>query len=153
MKKIVALLLCVLTLIACSTTTNKVSPADLLQHNFVLTQYDAQFVPVKEMQFRLEFGEKMFVSGSMCHTFSGFGSLNNDVLKVATLSIADNQYSNIQRDKEASLTLCQEPLANELDTVLHKMLTEGVRIQLNKNILELKTESHRLVYVLRDWVY
>lgn len=153
MKKIVSLLFCILVLAACNTTSHKVSSADLLHHNFVLTQYNGQPLNLKGMQFRLEFGENMFVSGSMCHTFSGFGSLKNDVLKVTALSITDNQYLNRQQDKGVSSTLCQEPLYQELDVVMHKMLTEGAQIQLNQNVLELKSESHRLVYELRDWVY
>lgn len=152
MTKIVSFLFCVLTLVACSTTSNQVSSTDLLHHNFVLTQYDGQPINVKDMQLRLEFGENMFVSGSMCHTFSGFGSLENNVLKVAALSISDNQYSNTPQGKGTPVTSCKEPLYKELDSVIHKMLAEGVQVQMNKNVLELKSESHRLVYELRDWV-
>lgn len=152
-KKITYLLFCFLTLAACVTPSRQVSTTDLLHHNFVLTQYDNRPIKTKGMQLRLEFGEKMFVSGSMCHTFSGFGSLKDDVLKVEKISVGENSQIQARKNKDGALVSCDDPLFYELDDTIKNMLTDGVQIQLDKNILTLKSKSHTLVYVLKDWVY
>jgi heat shock protein HslJ len=142
MKKALALFVLSILISGCASNSNNNNSGlqkELIHRNYVLINYDGQTIEPKNMSPRIEFGETFFVSGAMCNSFAGQGSLRGDVLKVSNMA--------------ATQAMCMDDVRNQLDGVISEMLTKGVKIKLEDKILTLTNKKHTLIFTNRDWVY
>ena len=134
MNKFAALLAAGMLLSGC-VYNSKVSTN--AEHRFVLTSVNGQALPASQTPPpEISFGEKMYVSGTMCNGFSGEGKLSDGELKVEQLAMTRK--------------LCADPQRNALDNTLSKMLRDGAQVDLTENQLTLATADQSLVYKLAD---
>ena len=138
MNKFAALLAAGMLLSGCVYNSKVSTNAEQLQHHrFVLTSVNGQALPASQTPPpEISFGEKMYVSGTMCNGFSGEGKLSDGELKVEQLAMTRK--------------LCADPQRNALDNTLSKMLRDGAEVDLTENQLTLATADQSLVYKLAD---
>jgi heat shock protein HslJ len=136
-KKNLALLAAVGMMLAGCVSTSKVTtqPEQLQHHRFVLESVNGKNV-TSQKPLELSFGEKMYISGNMCHQFTGEGTLSDGELKVKNVAMTK--------------MLCTDPQLNQLDQTLAAMLHDGVQVDLTENQLTLGTSNDSLVYKLAD---
>jgi len=144
MKKASLLFLFAILLTGCIDPANipnaaPVSQTDLLHRNYLLINYDGQTITPKNMSPRISFNETFHISGAMCNSFAGRGTLKNNVLKVANMI--------------STQTLCMDDIRNELDVVINEMLTKGVYLSLEDKTLTLSNKEHTLIFTHRDYVF
>lgn len=83
MKRLIPLTILGLLLAACQTHQVNAKNDDqalenkLMHHRFILTEVNGKAINSKQTAPSLSFGEKMFVSASMCNDFNGFGDIKN----------------------------------------------------------------------------
>lgn len=116
-----------------------VSQSDLLHRNYLLINYDGKTITPKNMSPRISFNETFHISGAMCNSFAGQGTLKNNILKVSNMV--------------STQTLCMDDVRNELDLVINDMLTKGAAIALVDKTLTLSTVEHTLIFTHRDYVF
>ena len=86
----------------------------------------------------ISFGEKMFISASMCNDFNGLGAIHNSKLTVKNLSKTELE--------------CVDEELSKWDLLISQMLTHGVAIMYSKNQLVLTQGHNKLVYTLKDYI-
>ncbi|BBV08489.1 heat-inducible protein [Providencia stuartii] len=144
MKRIIPLTLLGFLLAACQTqnvsadNSDNVTEQQLIHHNFILTEVDGHPIVGKVGVPSLSFGEKMFVSATMCNDFHGMGRINNATLVVKHLSKTELE--------------CVDEDLSKWDPLIKRMLTEGADISYNDKKLTLSQGRYKLVYVLKDYV-
>ncbi|MFT0213486.1 META domain-containing protein [Pseudomonas sp. F1_0610] len=135
-----SLLLSVLVgLVGCSTAEVFDLSTQLRHRNFILVQVNQQLIPEPSFVHRLSFGERLFVSGTMCNEFSGFAQIKGSKLQVITL----------QQTEKA----CVNPVLNTWDLILQRMLSQGAEVTWQGQLLILKQGDEQLTYQLRDYVF
>lgn len=144
MKRVIPLTLFGFLLAACQPHSVSANNSDLefekklMHHNFVLTEVDGKAVSDKQTPPSLSFGEKMFVSASMCNDFNGLGKISNSKIKVRNLSKTELE--------------CVDEDLSKWDILINRMLSDGAMITLTKDYLTLEQGHYKLVYKLRDYV-
>lgn len=144
MKRLIPLTLFGLLLAACQTHQVKAGSSQqsleqqLMHHNFVLTEVDGQRIAKKQTAPSISFGEKLFVSASMCNDFNGMGTINNATLKVKTLSKTELE--------------CVDEDLSRWDSLINRMLKNGATVTLTKDHLTLTQGHYKLVYALSDYM-
>ncbi|MBP6121294.1 MULTISPECIES: META domain-containing protein [Providencia] len=144
MKRLIPLTLFGLLLAACQTprvnagNNNQAFEQKLMHHNFVLTEVDGKAIHNKQTTPSISFGEKMFISASMCNDFNGFGVVNNAKLTVKNLSKTELE--------------CVDEELSKWDLLINRMLSNGATISYSSNRLVLVQGHYQLVYTLRDYV-
>ena len=145
MKKHIAVSLCaVLTALtmAClknAKGNNAITQQDLLHHRFVLVSSDGKDFSAKERVPSIEFNEGLHISGDACNRFTGQGRLVGNVLTVEHLA--------------STKMFCAGPDLNELESMLARMLSSGVELCFDGQILVIRQGGHELLYKLSDWVH
>ncbi|MTC60970.1 META domain-containing protein [Providencia rustigianii] len=144
MKRLIPLTLLGLLLGACQThqvnagNSHQSLEQQLMHHNFVLAEVNGKKVRNKQIAPAISFGEKMFVSASMCNDFNGMGTFDNTKLKVKSLTKTELQ--------------CVDEDLSRWDSIINRMLTEGATVELTKNRLVLLQGHYKLVYTLSDYM-
>ncbi|WP_369311229.1 META domain-containing protein [Providencia rettgeri] len=144
MKRLIPLTLLGLLLAACQThqvnakNDDKAIQNALVHHRFVLTEVDGKPIKSKQTVPYIAFGEKMFVSASMCNDFNGFGNISNAKITVKELTKTELE--------------CVDEDLSKWDTMLKRMLAEGATVNIKNNQLVLIQGHYKLVYSLRDYV-
>ncbi|CDH21961.1 META domain-containing protein [Xenorhabdus bovienii] len=141
MKKAISFAIATLLLTACQSSgvsaTGNVTVRDLQHRNFALISVNGATVSNKEdSKLSIAFGEKMFVSATMCNHFMGMGKLKKRVLTASIL--------------EKSQMFCVNEQLHQWDQVIYDVLTEGATVRLKSKQLTLTNDKNTLVYVLRD---
>lgn len=121
------------------SNADPVFQSDLLHRNYLLINFDGKTITPKNMSPRISFNETFHISGAMCNSFAGQGSLNNNILKVTNMV--------------STQTLCMDDVRNELDLVINDMLTKGAAISLVDKTLTLSNQEHTLIFTNRDYVF
>jgi len=111
---------------------------ELLHHNFNLTSVNGLPFPTSGQPPRIEFNQGFRVSGQVCNTFSGFGSLTDNVLLVTEMV--------------STRMLCADQNLNNLENLIITMLQNGVLLHQQATTLTLSRGEDVLVFSLRDWV-
>ncbi|SQI40776.1 Heat shock protein hslJ [Leminorella richardii] len=142
MKTLYPLLFALTVLTGCSTNSpSSVMEKDLMHHRFILTSADGVAIKDTSKQQRpldIEFGENMHISGAMCNSFMGKGTLKGGVLSAPQLA--------------STRMACLNEQLNKLDKTVADMFNEGVQVNLDGEMLTLSTSSHTLTYRRMDWV-
>lgn len=144
MKRLIPLTILGLLLAACQTHQVDAKNDDrafenaLIHHRFVLTEVNGKTIKAKQTVPYISFGEKMFISASMCNDFNGMGNINN--AKVTVKNLAKTELECVDED------------LSKWDLMITRMLTEGATINLTNNQLVLIQGHYKLVYTLRDYV-
>ncbi|ELX8378281.1 META domain-containing protein [Providencia vermicola] len=144
MKRIIPLTLLGLLLAACQTqnvsadNNDNVTEQQLIHHNFVLTEIDGKPIIDKISVPSLSFGEKMFVSATMCNDFHGMGRINKSTLMVKHLSKTELE--------------CVDEDLSKWDSLINRMLTDGADISFSDKKLTLTQGRYKLVYTLKDYM-
>ncbi|MBC8945060.1 META domain-containing protein [Xenorhabdus indica] len=140
MNRAILLTVATLLLTACQSTgvsaTGNITAKDLRHRNFALVSVNGEDVSNKEdTKLSITFGDKMFVSGTMCNNFMGVGKLKDDVLTVSKLS--------------SSQIFCVNEKLNKWDQVMVDILTQGASVSLKDKQLMLTNKRNKLVYTLK----
>ncbi|AXH61637.1 META domain-containing protein [Providencia huaxiensis] len=144
MKRLIPLTILGLLLAACQTHQVNARNDDqalenkLMHHRFILTEVNGKTINSKQTAPFLAFGEKMFVSASMCNDFNGFGNIKNAKITVKNLSRTELE--------------CVDEDLSKWDSMINRALSEGAIISLKNNKLVLTQGHYKLVYTLRDYV-
>lgn len=144
MKRLIPLTILGLLLAACQTHNVNARNDDqdlenkLMHHRFVLTEVDGKAINNKQITPSISFGEKMFVSASMCNDFNGFGYINSTKITVKNLNKTELE--------------CVDEDLSKWDLLIKRMLTDGATITLKNNQLVMIQGHYKLVYTLRDYV-
>ncbi|WP_438336158.1 META domain-containing protein [Providencia hangzhouensis] len=145
MKRLIPLTILGLLLAACQTHQVNARNDDqalenkLMHHRFILTEVNGKTISSKQTVPSLAFGEKMFVSASMCNDFNGFGNIKNAKITVKNLSKTELE--------------CVDEDLSKWDSIINRVLSDGAVISLNNNQLVLIQGHYKLVYALRDYVH
>ncbi|BBV04626.1 MULTISPECIES: META domain-containing protein [Providencia] len=145
MKRLIPLTILGLLLAACQTHQVNARNDDqalenkLMHHRFILTEVNGKTISSKQTAPFLAFGEKMFVSASMCNDFNGFGNIKNAKITVKNLSKTELE--------------CVDEDLSKWDSMINRVLSDGAVISLNNNQLVLIQGHYKLVYTLRDYVH
>ncbi|MEX0424769.1 META domain-containing protein [Providencia rettgeri] len=145
MKRLIPLTILGLLLAACQTHQVNARNDDqalenkLMHHRFILTEVNGNTINSKQTAPSLSFGEKMFVSASMCNDFNGFGNIKNAKITVKNLSKTELE--------------CVDEDLSKWDSMINRVLADGAVISLNNNQLVLIQGHYKLVYTLRDYVH
>ncbi|NLS11398.1 META domain-containing protein [Vibrio sp. SM6] len=122
------------------TQSSEVTEADLLHHNWNLSQIDgAVLVPeTSDIAPRIEIGENLTVNGDAgCNNFFGQAELKNGQFRVENMGM--------------TMKMCP-PMAMGVEDAITTTLTEWSEITIEGQTLTLKGAQHTLVYQLADWV-
>lgn len=144
MKRLIPLTLLGLLLAACQTHQVNARNDDqalenkLMHHRFILTEVNGKTIKSKQTTPSLSFGEKMFVSASMCNDFNGFAYIKNAKITVKNLSKTELE--------------CVDEDLSKWDLLINRVLTDGAVLSLTNNQLILIQGHSKLVYTLRDYV-
>lgn len=144
MKRIIPLTLFGVLLVACqaqnvnANNNDNVIEQQLMHHNFVLAEIDGQTVGRKTGMPSIAFGEKMFVSATMCNDFYGMGRINQSTLVVKYLSKTELE--------------CVDEDLSKWDQLINRMLTDGAVVSYNEKELVLTQGHYKLVYRLKDYM-
>ncbi|CDL87358.1 META domain-containing protein [Xenorhabdus cabanillasii] len=141
MNRAIPLAVATLLLTACQSTgvsaTGNITAKDLQHRNFALVSVNDEDVSNKEdTKLSITFGDKMFVSGTMCNNFMGEGKLKDNVLTISKLS--------------SSQIFCVNEKLNKWDQVMVDILTQGARVSLKDKQLMLTNKRNKLVYTLKE---
>ncbi|WP_272660621.1 META domain-containing protein [Providencia sp. PROV150] len=145
MKRLIPLTILGLLLAACQTHQVNARNDDqalenkLMHHRFILTEVNGKTISSKQTAPFLAFGEKMFISASMCNDFNGFGNIKNAKITVKNLSKTELE--------------CVDEDLSKWDSMINRVLSDGAVISLNNNQLVLIQGHYKLVYTLRDYVH
>ncbi|WP_395755736.1 META domain-containing protein [Edwardsiella ictaluri] len=139
MKRILTVLLCSLAG-ACSAPP---TAQQLLHHRYVLQAIDdhplVETTATRALTPDLEFGEKLWVSASLCGRLSGQATLRRGTLRIAEL--------------QRTPAPCPDPVWQTAQHRLETMLRYGARLTLQGDTLELRDAQGLLLrYRLRDWM-
>jgi heat shock protein HslJ len=138
MKRVLLLLLTLpLLLTACGASKSAFKGAapvesDLLARRFVLQSVSGVPFNAGERRPEIEFNEGMSVSGQVCNRFIGKGIYEKGVLTVPNMAM--------------TMMLCVDDTLNQLEGAFAAMLREGVRVDLQKNVLTLSDGKTTLLY-------
>lgn len=144
MKRIIPLTLLGFLLAACQTqnvsadNSDDVTEQQLIHHSFVLTEINGNTITGKVGMPTISFGEKMFVSATMCNDFYGMGRINSSVLMVKYLSKTELE--------------CVDEDLSTWDKLIKRMLTDGTVVSYHDKKLILTQGRNKLVYTLRDYI-
>lgn len=145
MKRAIPLTLLGLLLAACQSqdvnannNNDNVTEQQLIHHNFILTEIDGERIVGKTGTPTISFGEKMFVSATMCNDFNGMGRINNSALTVKHLSKTELE--------------CVDEDLSKWDILIKRMLTDGAVISYDDQKLILSQGRSKLVYTLKDYI-
>lgn len=144
MKRVIPLTLLGLMLAACQSqdvnadNSDNVTEQQLIHHNFVLTEINGESIVGKTSTPTISFGEKMFVSATMCNDFNGMGRINNAALTVKHLSKTELE--------------CVDEDLSKWDALIKRMLTDGAVISYDDQKLILSQGRSKLVYTLKDYI-
>ncbi|EKT57532.1 META domain-containing protein [Providencia sneebia] len=144
MKRIIPLVLFGCLLVACQTqkvnasNSDNVTEQQLLHHNFILTEIDGRPITGKTSTPTISFGEKMFITATMCNDFYGMGRVHNATLRVKHLSKTELE--------------CVDEDLSKWDPLIKQMLSDGVAISYNNKSLVLSQGKKKLVYTLHDYI-
>ncbi|EMT6574472.1 TPA: META domain-containing protein [Providencia rettgeri] len=145
MKRLIPLTILGLLLAACQTHQVNARNDDqalenkLMHHRFILTEVNGKAINSKQTTPSLSFGEKMFVSASMCNDFNGFGDIKNAKITVKNLTRTELE--------------CVDEDLSKWDSMINRVLSDGAVISLKNNQLVLIQGHYKLVYTLRDYVH
>ncbi|EMI7061861.1 MULTISPECIES: META domain-containing protein [Providencia] len=145
MKRLIPLTILGLLLAACQTHQVNAKNDDqalenkLMHHRFILTEVNGKAINSKQTAPSLSFGEKMFVSASMCNDFNGFGDIKNTKITVKNLTRTELE--------------CVDEDLSKWDSMINRVLSDGAVISLKNNQLILIQGHYKLVYTLRDYVH
>ncbi|MCX9115761.1 META domain-containing protein [Providencia rettgeri] len=145
MKRLIPLTILGLLLAACQTHQVNARNDDqalenkLMHHRFILTEVNGKAINSKQTAPYLSFGEKMFVSASMCNDFNGFGDIKNAKITVKNLTRTELE--------------CVDEDLSKWDSMINRVLSDGAVITLKNNQLTLIQGHYKLVYTLRDYVH
>lgn len=134
MKKIYLLLL-VLPLLAACSNSGSLKPSYLEGRVFVLTSVNGQPFTSRERTPELRFSENMQISGRICNTFGGQGTLKNNVLTVPQMV--------------STLMMCADDRLNTIERDFSTILREGADISVSNQTLRLSRGGTTLEYVER----
>lgn len=144
MKRIIPLMLLGFLLTTCQTAkvsadnNDYVTEQQLIHHSFVLTEMDGNTITGKVGVPTLSFGEKMFISATMCNDFYGMGRISDSVLTVKHLSKTELE--------------CVDEDLSKWDKLIKRMLTDGSVVSYHGKKLILTQGRYKLVYTLRDYI-
>lgn len=144
MKHLIPLTILSVLLAACQTHQVNARNDDqelrnkLMHHRFILTEVDGKTIQNKQTTPSISFGEKMFISASMCNDFNGFGNINN-----AKITVKDLNKTELE---------CVDEDLSKWDPLIKQMLTDGATVTLKNNQLVLIQGHYKLVYTLRDYM-
>lgn len=145
MKRLIPLTILGLLLAACQTHQVNARNDDqalenkLMHHRFILTEVNGKAINSKQTTPSLSFGEKMFVSASMCNDFNGFGDIKNAKITVKNLTRTELE--------------CVDEDLSKWDSMINRVLSDGAVISLKNNQLVLIQGHYKLVYTLRGYVH
>lgn len=122
-----------LALTACST----IQKSDLQHHHWNLVSINDRAVSA-EIKSDLEFGEHFRINGlAGCNRFFGDAQLEGKKLTANNLA--------------STLMACQGD-AQDVESAVINTLSQGAKLSIKEQTLELKGKEYKLVYKLADWM-
>ena len=140
MKKLI-LAVCSLALLACAgMSTPAASSADLLHHRYDLESVNGKTIQPMgdnaERTPRIEFQEGNRVAGVICNFYNGPVTIEDGVMKGVLAS---------------TLMACIDPVLAEAENAFMQAVSEGAKLNLNKDKLIMTQGNNMLIFKLNDY--